>query len=244
MDIEATKFYIRHRWGYPETEMQDYACRGMWTLNVETTPFEYTDDIDSFRDLGPTVGIAGYINDVFRGLKVLGKPPPEPVDYPKELEEFLGRSIVRGTLADVRRRPGHAMFVKPVEHKAFAGFVWEGDSESRRRIITHEDTEEVWMSEPLKMISEYRVCILRDELITAQRYKGVWDRVPDRKVVTAAVAKMKGVAPAAYCLDFAVTDTGKTVLVEMNDGYAFGHYGLHFVHYAKMLSARWHELAS
>ena len=39
MDIEATKFYVRHREDYPETEVQEYARRGMWTLNVETVPY-------------------------------------------------------------------------------------------------------------------------------------------------------------------------------------------------------------
>jgi hypothetical protein len=243
MDIEATKFYIRHREGYPETEMQDYARRGMWTLNVETVPYEWVTDILSMSDLGPTVGIAGYVDDIHHALQCMGKPVPDPVDYPEELKEFLGRNIVRGTLEDLRRRPGCSMFVKPVEHKIFTGFVWEGDSESRRRIVTHRDETPVWISEPLKMITEWRCFILRNKVLAAHRYKGVWDRVPDRKVVLAAAEAMRKNAPAAYCLDFAVTDDDKTVLVEMNDGYAFGHYGLHPVSYAQMLSARWYELA-
>lgn len=101
-DIEATKFYIRHREGYPETEMQDYARRGFWTLGVETATFEWVDDIKSLEDLGPTVGIAGYIGDVYEGLKKLGKEIPATIDYPEVLGEFLGRKIWTGTLGDVR----------------------------------------------------------------------------------------------------------------------------------------------
>ena len=53
---------------------------------------------------------------------------------------------------------------------------------------------------------------------------------------------MKG-APAAYGLDFGVTADGRTLLVEANDGFALGCYGLDPVIYAEMLEARWCELA-
>lgn len=45
--------------------------------------------------------------------------------------------------------------------------------------------------------------------------------------------------PVAFCLEWGVTAGGNTVLVETNDGFAFGHYGLHPGYVAHMLSARW-----
>lgn len=51
-------------------------------------------------------------------------------------------------------------------------------------------------------------------------------------------------APAGYAIDFGVTDDGRTLLVEVNDGYALGSYGLFYPEYAKLLSARWAELTS
>lgn len=38
------------------------------------------------------------------------------------------------------------------------------------------------------------------------------------------------------------TDDGRTLLVEVNDGYALGCYGLQHNLYAKLLAARWAEL--
>lgn len=243
-DIEVTKFYVRHREGYPETEMQDYARRGFWTLNVETVPFEWIDDIkEKMDDLGPTVGIAGYIGDVWAGLKRLGKLIPEPLDYPTVLHEFLGRAVWRSLLEEVRRTID-PVFVKPVEHKAFTGFVWNADRESRMRIVTHGDDLPVWLSDPVEFVSEWRACILYRKIIGVRQYRGDWWRVPDREVVEAAVYKMGRKAPHAYCLDWGVTSDGQTLLVEANEGYAFGHYGLHPVSYARMLAARWYELAS
>jgi succinate-acetate transporter protein len=37
-------------------------------------------------------------------------------------------------------------------------------------------------------------------------------------------------------------DTDKTLLIEVNDGYALGSYGLFYIDYAKILAARWAEL--
>lgn len=49
-------------------------------------------------------------------------------------------------------------------------------------------------------------------------------------------------APAGYLADFGLADEGRTVLIEINDGYALGSYGLFYLDYAKLLAARWAEL--
>ncbi len=58
-DIEVDKFYVRHRDQYPEMEMQYAAMDGFRTLNVETAPYYWVDDIDGLNGLGPKVGVAG-----------------------------------------------------------------------------------------------------------------------------------------------------------------------------------------
>ena len=240
-DIEATKFYIRHREGYPETELQDYARRGFWTFGIETAIFEWIDDIDAFEDLSPTVGVAGYIGDVHRGLTKLNKPIPVNVDYPKVLSEFLGRKIWEGNLEEVRASI-YPLFVKPREHKAFTGFVWNADRESRMRIVTQHDDCPVWIAEPVNFISEYRSFILHGKVIDCRRYKGDWSKAPNRDIVENAVKAMDKDPLDAYSLDWGVTDDGRTLLVEQNEGFALGHYGLPPTLYARMLSARWHQM--
>lgn len=240
-DIEATKFYVRHREGYPETELQDIARRGFWTFGVETVPFEWIDDIDSFTDLGPTCGIAGYIGDVHRGLTKLSKPIPPNVDYPKELREFFGRDIETRTLYDIRRMTS-PVFIKPVEHKLFTGFVYDMGIESRRHIVTQEDDVEVFACKPINIVSEYRSFILDGEVLDCRRYKGDYGVAASRKIVEEGARIMKDNAPRAFCLDWGVKDSGETILVEMNEGYAFGTYGLLPTLYTRMLSARWSEM--
>lgn len=241
-DIKATKFYIRHREQYPETEVMFYAWLGMDLLNVETKPFYWFEDIDKLDDLSPEVGVAGWLGDVWQGLKKLGRPIPPPLDYPDELREFLGRDVRKTTLNEVRESTT-PIFVKPQEHKAFTGFVWTGDSESRRRVVTQPYSTPVWVSPPIKIVVEYRAFHLYESVIDCRKYKGDWSVAPNRDVIDAARRAYRKNAPAAYCTDWGVTDTGQTVLVEANDGLSFGHYGLPPVSYARMLAARWHQLA-
>jgi hypothetical protein len=241
MDIEAAKFYIRYREDYPETEVIDYARRGMWSLNVETTPYYWIDDIETMNDLSPTVGVSGWIGDIHAALNKMGKPIPENIDYPDALQEFLGRKIWRGTLEEVRSSI-QPLFVKPVEHKAFTGFVWHNDQESRSRVVTQHDNAPVIIAEPVQLVAEYRSFVLYHKVIDCRLYKGDWSKAPNRDIVESAVKKMGKKAPNAYCLDWGVLQDGRTVLVEMNEGYAFGHYGLNPISYARMLSARWFEM--
>jgi hypothetical protein len=239
--ITATKFYVRHRENYPETTIHDAIRRGFDEMGIEVVPYYWFEDIDKFEDLGPTVGIGGYIGDVVRGLLKLGCPIPENVDYPEQLQEYLGRKIWQGTIADVQRSI-HPIFVKPVPHKLFTGFVWQNDAASRRHIVTQPDTVEVWLAEPVEFISEYRSFILHGEILDCRLYKGDWSAAPSKKVVEEATAKMVPHAPVAFCLDWGVTADGRTLLVEMNEAYSFGLYGLNPCWAAHMLSARWYQM--
>ena len=86
--------------------------------------------------------------------------------------------------------------------------------------------------------------MLYETIIDCRKYKGDWSKAPDRQVVEAAWKRYKKFAPAACCLDWGVTADGQTVLVEANDGVSFGHYGLPAISHARMLAARWYEMAS
>lgn len=241
-DLKAVKFYVRHRDGYPETEVLDYSRRGFWLLGVETATYEYTGDIQYIKDLSPTVGLAGYIEDVHLALTQMNRPIPRHKDYPEPLTEFLGRSLRKTYLGEVRSLV-NKYFVKPVNHKQFNGMVWHNDEFSRRLIVTQPDDTEVWISDYVNFVSEYRSFILDGEVLDCRHYKGDWSIAPKKNIVKAGVEAMKGSCPIAYCLDWGITDDGHTLLVEMNDAYAFGNYGLNPVYCAHMLSARWYEMA-
>lgn len=65
--------------------------------------------------------------------------------------------------------------------------------------------------------------------------------VPGCRGIEKAVAAYHS-APAGYALDFGVTDDGRTLLVEMSDGYGLASFGLKAPIYMQILAARWQEL--
>ena len=48
--------------------------------------------------------------------------------------------------------------------------------------------------------------------------------------------------PNGCAVDFGLTKDGRTLLIEVNDGYALGSYGLFYIDYAKLISARWAQI--
>lgn len=48
--------------------------------------------------------------------------------------------------------------------------------------------------------------------------------------------------PAACIIDIGVTSDHKTILVECNDAYSSGDYGLEDFKYARFISARWAQI--
>lgn len=77
--------------------------------------------------------------------------------------------------------------------------------------------------------------------LDVRHYCGDWSKAPSRAVVGQTIAAYSS-ASAGYAADFGVTDDGRTLLVEVNDGYSLGPYGLWPKLYAQLLSARWTEM--
>jgi hypothetical protein len=46
----------------------------------------------------------------------------------------------------------------------------------------------------------------------------------------------------AYGIDFGVLDDGNTALIEWNDGFALGSYGLEKEIYTELILTRWEEI--
>jgi ATP-grasp domain-containing protein len=242
--IDCKKFYYRTSPGSPDTEMMAYAARGFWFHGCETKSYMSLQDIFVNEDLGPEVGVAGWIQDVKRSLTHMGITPPNPIDYPQELTEFFGRNIWKSQLKNLQfaRDP---VFVKPIlSQKLFTGFVFKKDNESESLLASFEPEIGIWCSDPVKFVSEHRAFVLDGEILDCRLYTGDWSKAPDKVVVEAALEAVKPIAPRSFSLDFGITDEGKTLVVEMNDGFALGHYGLRSDAYARLLSARWNEMVT
>lgn len=106
-----------------------------------------------------------------------------------------------------------------------------------------EVTEEtpVQIQEVVCFLSEWRAFVIRGIVQGLSHYSGDPLRFPSANVIRATVGAFT-LPPAGYAADFGVSDDGRTILVEVNDGYALGQGGLVADRYAQLLKARWDEM--
>lgn len=213
---------------------------GCMELGIKVVPFKA---VYCIEDNEPEDLVVGTLDDVEVAMENFGVHL-EPMDYPEDLKEFLGRKIWKSTLYTIT---SHAdswhVFVKPIwDVKRFSGTVLD-KSEDLIKLGGGLEDVAVWCSEKVNFISEWRLWVLHGEIIGLTPYLGKWDAFPDPAVLRKAVAAFHS-APAAYTLDFGVTDKGETLLVEASDGYAVRSFGLDPEKYVQFLSARWQELTA
>lgn len=233
------KALIQHRHGRAFGASAFSALLGFEDMGLEIVPFE-PDDMSSI-ERGASDIVVGGVGAVRGALRTLGRDVPE-ICYPEELEPFLGRRVWRSMINAVSTCAGDwPVFVKPVRSKLFTGRLVASAKDLVGCGMCGEDAE-VYCSEPVALVAEWRCFVMRGQILDVRPYRGNWRASFDSMVIEGAVAAYSS-APAGYGMDFGVTEDGRTLLVEVNDGYALGSYGLEHHAYARLLSARWAELA-
>ncbi len=163
------------------------------------------------------------------------------IEYPSELEVYYGRKIwVEPSLYELVNSEKTNIFIKPAEGmKKFTGKVIKKPTDYCGLML--EKDLPVACSEPIEIVSEWRCYIRYGEILTIKNYAGDPFVAPSKAFVHSAI-KAYETAPAAYAMDFAVLRGGNTVVLEVNEGYSLGVYGITPVLYAKLLSARYSQL--
>lgn len=241
-----TVAHIKYGNGKPANLDFAVAETGFKRLGIKTEPM---DDVDQLDGLGPEhMAVAG-INDVRERLWKLGVTP-ECLNYPDELLVYMGRPVHRTTLDKLLyfSEDAFPLFAKAEREKMFdAGILYSPLDNSINPTSECRVDEPVFYSPVMNIASEWRAFVL-DGMVKDIRPYGNhiygWRHPYDPGVVESMVSAYKR-APAAYVLDVgvALTDSGyRTILIEVNDGYSFGSYGLDATVYAKMLEKRWLEL--
>lgn len=164
---------------------------------------------------------------------------------PEHLEKYTGRTITKSTVGEVLKRTmdGESLFIKPIHLKEFPAQVTVPGSEL---LMTYPDQNftdltECWTSTVVPFVAEYRIFMLGQTPIGCHYYRGDFKQSLNWNIITMALKEL-GSSPAGWCLDWGIDQDGRTLLIEANDGYALGHYGLDCVDYATLLQKRWEEL--
>ncbi len=185
--------------------------------------------------------MVGTIPTIRDTLTLLGITPPNEMDYPQELNELYGRRIWEDNLDRYANDPqSWNTFIKPKEGKKFDGRVVT----SFKDLIacgSQLETVPIWCSNTVTIVAEWRCFVRYNNIIDVRHYKGDWRAQFNPSVPELALATLKD-KPAAFSIDIGLTKEGKTIVIELNDGYSLGGYGLSSTEYAKLLSARWFQM--
>lgn len=211
---------------------------GFTALGFEVIKYVDSCNIKSLDKEDVFVGGVGMIR---KRLKSLNIEIPDEIEYPLELQPFLNRKVWTTTLNELIEGEVVGIFIKPVKTKLFQGKVINSFSDYIG--LNYQENIEVWCSESINVITEWRCFVRYGQILDVRYYKGKWDSQLDLKIIEDAISKYKS-ASAAYCLDFGVDEQGNHYLIEVNDGHSLGSYGMGAISYAKFLSARWAEMTN
>lgn len=238
-----------------------HAVFGFRELGAEIV--KYTEIKEIYDWVTPDDIVLDYIDQDESIFNKFGKHPNVP-DYPEIMKSFLSRRIWKDTInsiAQSEEKWSVGNFVKPVKNKVFTGKIISSIADLVGCGCSSENYE-VYVSETLNIKAEWRCFILYDNILDIRPYganvlsgrNDSWKFHYDYKVVEQMIEKFRqwDDRPVACSMDIAVIDIEsaeqfndpryKTVLIEFNDAYALGNYGLHHLAYAKLISARWSQI--
>ena len=239
------KAYIQILDGEFVNDASFYYYHGLKFLNI---PIELIED----RDLGKTVidkdtiVVAG-VPATLKIFQRLGVTPPKPIDIPLELVNYCGRWVITTTIKDAldNSELQYPLFVKPAQKgKLFNGQIISCKEELEMLRYCDEEMDletPIFISEKVKFISEFRSFVLKGQILDCRKYSGDYKKVPDFSIIENAVKDFVS-SPIAYSIDFGVTEDGRTLLIECNDAYSLGPYGLNNLDLTRMFIYRWKEI--
>lgn len=162
--------------------------------------------------------------------------------YPNELQKFLNRKIEKTTLRQFVSCHLENKFVKSVSPKRFGTFkTTRQNKDYLLTLMGLDENEEIYISDLVEFDSEWRVYVKENRIQNICFYRGDPTVFPDPKVIRRMISSWCG--PCCYALDVGIIEN-KTCLVEINDFYSVGNYGLDPVTYADMLLLRWRDLVN
>lgn len=203
----------------------------------------------------------GTVEFVQKAFEILGCEV-EDIDYPESLQKYLMRDIEVMKYDEMMEKyEGWEKFVKPVKNKKFTGLPLTLKKDNAEIFIGRQidkESDDLYVTDVLGYIrSEWRVYVRNGEIKSINPYGGFdyddqhsYDFKLDVGKVHDMIMDLKD-QPIAYTLDVAVTCTydpmdeyfeSDTVLIEVNDMWAIGDYGIDEYEYFMGLLARWKEI--
>lgn len=183
------------------------------------------------------------------------------VEFMREVFSRIGKTDVRVpknsnreheilTLAEAHERisDGSKLFIKPIEIKLFTGLILDGCIHSCLENLP-PDTQ-VMAYEPFdnKILSEWRAYVHNNKVVGIYNYSGDIFHIPDELgIIDTVLYDNHKSFPCAYTIDVGILDSDSDeshseVVIEYNDMWAIGNYGLENDRYLRLLKDRYFEI--
>ena len=239
--------FIQAESGVPASDTFFRAWEGFRKRGVACELFEPHQLRQGALPLNRDALVAGGVPVVEDALTVLGITVPLADNLPVALAKYRGRKVWTSTWGELRVRYGRSgppepLWVKSLRRNKGTPSIAVYGADDIAATAGLPDNHEVLVSEYVIFVSEWRCFVCRGKILDLCRYQGDVFQYPDPQVVKNAVLDYSSIGPAGYGIDFGVLTNGQTVLVEVNEGYSLGPYGLESTEYAELLEARWLQL--
>lgn len=236
------KIYIESCNNFPIGDWGVSALQGFRANQADIIFFEDIEEVPK----SPWNIIVACIESTNKYLERFGLGPKMAINIPKSIESYAGRKIWYSTMGEFRSDPKLPVFVKPNGRaKEFVAGVVNKESDIPFIFKDIKDDCPVLLSTPVNFVSEYRVYVTKGEIKGIYWYSGDFFKFPNSETIKACVNAYKD-APDAYGIDFGIARDGYggevTLLVEVNDAWSLGNYGLEHTKYSKLLATRWRQL--
>lgn len=237
-----SKIYIISKNNFPSTDWALWALLGFKEKSADIVLFEDIMDVP----LSNNIILVADIDYTHTYLTRMGIEPPKALNIPNELISYAKRTIRYMTMGEFKKDTQLPVFIKGNNlAKEFSTIFSAGviTKESSRRDFFNgvPDTFPVLVSDYVDIVSEWRGYVIDGKLMGIKHYLGDIRLFPDIKIVDEAI-NMYTTAPIGYSIDFGITAGGETILIECNDGYSLGNYGLDPSIYSLLLAKRWRQI--
>lgn len=178
------------------------------------------------------------------------------VEFMKAVFNRIGKTTVRlpensdrthtiTTLGKAKKvaKGGERLFIKPFDIKLFTGFVM--DEMEHTSIANIPDDTEVMVYEPFNsnVLSEWRCYVHHNKVVDIRNYSGDIYETPMKEYLEYIVDKNKGKFPTTYTIDVGILEWQKEhVVIEYNDMWGIGNYGIPNDLYVSMLKERYFDI--
>ena len=240
-NLGIKKAFLQLYRGEFATEATFVAFMGCEELQIPIEKFDLK-DIGTL-DIKKDTIVLGGVTAVRHALTILNIVPPPPIDIPDELNLYTRRDMKTGTIKHFMEHGKFPLFVKPTKPKLFTGMVVSSPDELSflSALDLAADESNIITSSVVNFVAEFRVFVIDKKIVDCRRYSGNFEVNPDFDFIRATIASYS-TQPIAYAIDFGVTDEDVIMLIEVNDGYSIGSYGLSHRDYVRLCMLRWNQI--